>query len=83
MLYDHGTHSVLFKSSAKPFIMQPENRCLFFYGILWDEFEHLYRTLFTNSESHIKAVEALSRKTGGSTRNERIKITKTPANGSG
>ena len=55
----------------------------FFNGILWDEFEHLYRTLFTNSKSHIKAVEALSRKTGGPTRNERIKITKIPANGSG
>ena len=39
-------------------------------GLLWDEFENLYRTLFSNSGSYIKVVEALSEKTGGLTRNE-------------
>lgn len=37
---------------------------------LWDEFEHLYRTLFVNSEKYIKVVEVLSQKRSGYTRNE-------------
>ncbi len=48
---------------------------------LWDEFEHLYRTLFTNSESYIKVVEALSAKTGGLTRKEIVESTKLKNNG--
>lgn len=39
-------------------------------GELWDEFEHLYRTLFSNSEYYISVVAALSEKRGGLTRNE-------------
>jgi hypothetical protein len=50
-------------------------------GELWDEFEHLYRTLFTNSDNYIKVVEALSEKRGGLTRNEIIKKAKLPAGG--
>jgi len=50
-------------------------------GELWDEFEHLYRTLFSNSDNYIKVVEALSEKKGGLTRNEIIKKTKLPAGG--
>ena len=50
-------------------------------GELWDEFEHLYKTLFSNSESHIKIVEALSTKKGGLTRGEIIRKTGLPANG--
>ncbi|MBQ9327288.1 MAG: ATP-binding protein [Solobacterium sp.] len=37
---------------------------------LWDEFDHLYQTLFNNSELYIKTVEALSSKRGGLTRKE-------------
>jgi len=37
---------------------------------LWNEFEHLYRTLFKNSELYISVVEVLSRKRGGITRTE-------------
>lgn len=44
-------------------------------GELSDEFEHLYRTLFTNSASYIKVVEALSKKKGGLTREELLKAT--------
>ena len=44
-------------------------------GELSDEFEHLYRTLFTNSASYIKVVEALSKKKGGLTRDELLKST--------
>ena len=40
---------------------------------LWDEFGHLYRTLFKNSELYISVVEALSRKRGGLTRAETAK----------
>ena len=48
---------------------------------LWDEFEHLYRTLFTNSSNYIKIVEALSRKKSGMSRNELSQAAKLPANG--
>lgn len=50
-------------------------------GELWDEFGHLYATLFSNSESYIKIVEALSTKKSGLTRNEIIQKTGLPANG--
>lgn len=50
-------------------------------GELWDEFAHLYSTLFSNSESHIKIVEALSGRPGGLTRNEIIQKTGLSANG--
>ncbi|MCF0115215.1 MAG: ATP-binding protein [Erysipelotrichaceae bacterium] len=39
-------------------------------GELWDEFEHLYNTLFTNSEYYVAVVEALSEKKGGLTRKQ-------------
>ena len=42
-------------------------------GELWDEFEHLYKTLFTNSEYYIAIVSALSEKVGGLTRIELLK----------
>ena len=38
------------------------------HGPLWDEFEHLFQTLFTNSRSYIEVVEKLSEKPGGMTR---------------
>ena len=50
-------------------------------GALWDEFDHLYNTLFTNSDQYIKVVEALSEKKRGLTRNEIIERIKSPANG--
>lgn len=50
-------------------------------GELRDEFNHLYKTLYTNSESYIKVVEALSEKTGGLTRKEISERTGMPANG--
>lgn len=48
---------------------------------LWDEFDHLYQTLFTNSEQYIKIVEQVSKKRMGLTRNEIAEKTKLPANG--
>ena len=48
---------------------------------LWDEFEQLYRTLFSNSEQYIRIVEALSRKREGLTRKEIIKETGIADNG--
>ena len=50
-------------------------------GLLWDEFENLYRTLFSNSGSYIKVVEALAEKAGGLTRNEIAAQTGFSANG--
>lgn len=37
---------------------------------LWDEFEHLYNTLFTQSENYISVVSELSKKKNGLTREE-------------
>ena len=48
---------------------------------LWDEFEHLYHSLFSNSELYIKVVEALSEKNIGLTRMEISEKTKLPLNG--
>ena len=48
---------------------------------LWDEFDHLYKTLFSNSEQYIKIVEQLSKKRMGLTRSEIAQQTKLPANG--
>ena len=50
-------------------------------GELWDEFEHLYKTLFSNSDSYIKVVEALSTKTSGLTRGEIVAETGLKNNG--
>lgn len=50
-------------------------------GELWDEYENLYATLFSNSDGYIKIVEALSKKKNGMTRNEIIRATKIPSNG--
>lgn len=48
---------------------------------LWDEFDHLYQTLFSNSEQYIKIVEQLSKKRMGLTRSEISEQTRLPANG--
>ncbi|MBQ0072330.1 MAG: ATP-binding protein [Spirochaetales bacterium] len=50
-------------------------------AVLWDEFQHLYNTLFSNSEVHIKIVEALSSKRIGLTRTEILEKTKHASNG--
>ena len=48
---------------------------------LWDEFEHLYRTLFTNGDKYIQVVECLSEKKSGYTRLEIAEKTGISANG--
>ncbi len=48
---------------------------------LWDEFDHLYQTLFANSEQYIRVVEQLSKKRIGMTRSEIAEKTGFPANG--
>ena len=48
---------------------------------LWDEFTHLYASLFDNPEPHMKIVMALNTKRSGLTRNEISEATKIPANG--
>ena len=50
-------------------------------GELWDEFDHLYRTLFRNSEKYIRIVEALSERSGGLSREALIQKTGYPNNG--
>ncbi len=48
---------------------------------LWDEFEHLYHTLFSNDAAYIRVAEALSKKRSGMTRSEISKALKIAANG--
>ncbi len=48
---------------------------------LWNEFQHLFKTLFSNSDQYIKIVETLSKKKKGLKREEIIKETGLPANG--
>lgn len=48
---------------------------------LWDEFEHLYRTLFVNCDKYIQVVECLSEKRSGYTRYEIAEKTGIAANG--
>ena len=50
-------------------------------AVLWDEFDHLYHSLFKQADTHIAVVEALAKKKMGLTRLEIIKETKLPANG--
>ena len=48
---------------------------------LWDEFDHLYNTLFKTSYNYIKIVSTLSKKKEGCTRTEICAQTGLPANG--
>ena len=50
-------------------------------ALLWDEFTHLYQTLFSNSDQYVKVVEALSTKRMGLSRQEVAEKTKLAANG--
>ncbi len=50
-------------------------------GRLWDEFTHLYASLFKNPEPHLKIVKALHSKASGLTRNEISLSAGIPANG--
>ena len=50
-------------------------------GPLWDEFDHLYETLFGNSKGYLKIIEALSTKKSGLTRKEIINEAKLEDNG--
>lgn len=50
-------------------------------GILFDEFDTLYRSLFNNADRHIAVIEALSKKTKGLTREELIAYTGLPSGG--
>ena len=45
-------------------------------AILWDEYDHLYNTLFSNSENYIKVVETLASKRMGLSRTEIVEETK-------
>ena len=45
-------------------------------GALWDEFDHLYNTLFSNSENYIRVVEAVFSKRMGLSRKEIVEKSK-------
>lgn len=58
-----------------------DNICFAKKGMLRNEFENLYASLFKNYETHVKIVEALSKKAKGLTREEIIKSARLPNGG--
>lgn len=50
-------------------------------ALLWDEFDHLYATLFKNSDQYLKVIAVLEKKKSGLTRGEIAKETKLAENG--
>ncbi len=50
-------------------------------GALWDEFDHLYETLFGKSKGYLKIIETLSTRKSGLTRKELINEAKLEDNG--
>ena len=50
-------------------------------GPLWDEFDHLYETLFGTSKGYLKIIEALATKKSGLIRKEIINETRQEDNG--
>ncbi|HEV9037479.1 MAG TPA: ATP-binding protein [Puia sp.] len=58
------------------------NLCFQPGGILYDEFDALYRSLFNKSEHHMAIIEVLSKKARGLTRDELIASSKTSTGGS-
>lgn len=59
-----------------------EEICFSETGLLQNEFNNLYRSLFNNYDKHIKIVKALAKKSKGLNREEIIKITGLPNAGS-
>ena len=58
-----------------------DSMCFAEKGILRNEFENLYASLFRNCENHVKIVNALSKKAKGMTREEIIKNSRLPDGG--
>ena len=59
-----------------------ENICFSETGLLQNEFENLYRSLFNNYDKHIKIVKTLAKKSKGLNRDEVIKLSGLPNAGS-
>lgn len=59
-----------------------QNICFAADGLLKNEFYNLFRSLFNNSENHIKIIETLATKSRGLNREELIKLSKLPNAGS-
>jgi AAA+ ATPase superfamily predicted ATPase len=71
-------------SLLKPELSLAQNIDLLFFsqnGMLRNEFDNLYASLFRHSENHVKIIETLSQKTEGFTRKELIAYSKIPNGG--
>lgn len=55
--------------------------CFSSHGLLRNEFDNLYRSLFNKAEKHVAIIEALGRRNKGLTREELIKQAKMPNGG--
>ncbi|MBI4649662.1 MAG: ATP-binding protein [Bacteroidia bacterium] len=70
--------------AVQPGLSASQNIDLLFFsenGLLKNEFENLYASLFKHSDNHIAVVAALSKKAKGLTRDEIISYTKVPNGG--
>jgi uncharacterized protein len=68
--------------SGKSAMQNIEQICFTRNGLLRDEFDNLYRSLFKDYDKHLAIVEALSQKSKGLTRDEILKIAKLNNGGS-
>jgi len=50
-------------------------------GLLYDEFEQLYPSIFDNAENHLKIINTLSKKPQGLSRSNLVKLSKLPDGG--
>lgn len=62
-------------------IQSVDELCFSSNALLQNEFENLYASLFTKHQKHVAAIEALSKKNKGLTREELIKLSKLPNGG--
>lgn len=71
-------------SQIDPSLSLNENIDMIFFrehGLLWDEFQRLYSTLFSNDPKYVRIVEILSKNRYGLTRNAISKKSGIPTNG--
>jgi uncharacterized protein len=62
--------------ASKSAIQNIDSLCFTKNGLLYDEFNRLYNSLFTNADKHIEVIRALAQKKQGMTRNQVAEISK-------
>ncbi|MGB0861617.1 MAG: AAA family ATPase [Saprospiraceae bacterium] len=66
---------------TKSAVQNIDSICFSDFGLLKNEFERLYPSLFENAEKHVKIIRALAKSNQGLTRGLLVKATQLPENG--